>query len=205
MKPELKRNIKANQVRSGLIMSALVSACAAFFIGVPMKKIDISTPTFQNTFALVDDLDFENLNKFKWYAHSQRGKLYAKRNIQVGDNQKTLSMHTAILGHLNGKEIDHRNMITLDNQRHNLRHCTRAENQRNRPAQSNNTSGYKGVSWSKKDRKWVAHTRYNDRKIYLGSFTKAIKAAQAYDKAALQYHGDFAKLNFPERCEKPCQ
>jgi len=166
-----------------------------------MKKIDISTPSHPNKFTLVDDKDYVVLNKYKWTASRQRptGTFYALRGIYRDNKWTTLSMHLMILGNVEGKEIDHRDRDGLNNQRHNLRHCTNTENQRNRVAPINNSSGYKGIGWSKRDNRWRARLAYNGKDIYIGQFKCLIKAVEAYDKAVVKYHGEFAQLNFPER------
>ena len=162
-----------------------------------MKKINISTPTHPDTFALVDNIEYIELNAHKWYAHEEpNGNLYAVRVVRVDGKQTNLMMHTAIMGKIDGKEIDHRNRITLDNQRHNLRHCTHAENQRNTGMYRNNTSGYKGVCWHKGANKWRAKIKCNGKTIHLGLFFCIIKAAKCYDEGAKKYHGEFANLNF---------
>ena len=97
-----------------------------------------------------------------------------------------------------GKEIDHRNGITLDNRRHNLRHCTHVENLRNSQKRIDNTSGYKGVSWHKKRTIWQVGIKNSHKRIHLGYFTCLIRAAKTYDEAAKEYHGEFARLNFPK-------
>ena len=162
-----------------------------------MKKIDISTKKYPNTFALVDDEDYKELNKHKWSASENNGAIYAVRCVRIGDKWKTLKMHAAIIGAVEGKGTDHINCVTLDNQRKNLRHCTKAENACNRGAQVNNTSGYKGVTWYKRDGLWQAQIYHHKQRFYLGRFTCLIKAAIAYDKKAKALHGDFAYLNFP--------
>ncbi len=111
-------------------------------------------------------------------------------------------MHMAILGGKRNKEIDHRDGNGLNNQRSNLRFCTHAENMRNRNIQKNNTSGYKGVSWNKNARKWQAVIKYNGTHIYLGLFFCLVSAARTYDGKARELYGEFARLNFQERCEK---
>ncbi|MHB8108136.1 MAG: AP2/ERF family transcription factor, partial [Candidatus Cryosericum sp.] len=72
---------------------------------------------------------------------------------------------------------------------------THQQNLCNRGAQTNNKSGYKGVSWHKAARKWEAAIHYNGQKVYLGLFPTAIKAAKAYNKRAVELHGAFAHLN----------
>lgn len=165
-----------------------------------MKQIDISSRKHPNTFALVDDVDYETLNAYKWYASTMsNGKIYVVRKIQDGGKQKTLSMHASVIGRVEGKEIDHRSGITLDNQRHNLRHCTRTENQRNRRTTLNNFSGYKGVCWSKCSKKWISRITHDGKLLHLGYFFCLVKAAKAYDKAASEFFGEFARLNFIKR------
>jgi hypothetical protein len=60
--------------------------------------------------------------------------------------------------------------------------------------QIHNTSGYKGVARYK--HKWQAYIGANSKFIHLGLFDSKEAAAHAYDQAALQYHGKFARLNF---------
>lgn len=64
---------------------------------------------------------------------------------------------------------------------------------------SNNGSGFRGVCLNKKAGKWVSAVRYNGRQKYLGLFCDPIEAAKAYDQAALEIHGDNARLNFPNQ------
>ena len=52
------------------------------------------------------------------------------------------------------KVIDHINGNKLDNNITNLRLATRSQNGANRKQQVNNTSGYRGVHWSKESRVW---------------------------------------------------
>lgn len=163
-----------------------------------MKKIDISTKKHPDTFTVVDDEDFAELNEYKWYAGRRpNGQFYAQRNVKIDGKWAVLQMHVAIMGTVTGKEIDHHNRITLDNQRSNLRHSTHAENMRNRKLNADNASGYKGVGWYKRTGKWRSCIKYNTKTIHLGYHTCLIKAAKAYDKAAKSKHGKYARLNFP--------
>ena len=80
----------------------------------------------------------------------------------------------------------------------NLRASTLSENQKNRAPNTNSTSEYKGVCWSKSNRKWKVQYTHNGKLHYVGYFTDEISAAKAYDEATRELHGEFARPNFPE-------
>lgn len=162
--------------------------------GVKMKKIDVSTPKYPDTFALVDDKDYSALVKHKWTAVKFRNSstLYVFRGWK-GSRQY---MHTVILGEKKGLEVDHRDNNGLNNCRDNLRHCTHAQNMQNRKIQGNNRSGYKGVFWCKREKRWIASIGVQGKQITLGRFFCLIKAAKVYDTAARKYHGEYANTNF---------
>jgi HNH endonuclease/AP2 domain len=142
--------------------------------------------------ALVDDEDFEWLSKFKWHI----GGGYAIRTAQNDFKQITVRMHREILQAPKGLEVDHVNKDKLDNRRQNLRLASKSQNARNRGANKNNTSGFKGVSWNKRDNKWQALIRVHLKKKFLGYFDDPTEAAKAYDKAAKELHEEFANTNF---------
>lgn len=89
--------------------------------------------------------------------------------------------------------IDHINGVRTDNRLVNLRECSHAENVRNSKARA--ASGFKGVFPN--GERWFARIRRGDEIHYLGTFNTRTEAAGAYDAAARQLHGDFARLNFP--------
>lgn len=151
-------------------------------------------PLTQNKFALVDDADYDWLMQWKWHAQHNGHNWYAARNQGKRPFRTIVQMHSVIAATPKGFDTDHIDGNGLNNQRDNLRVCTHAENRRNQGKQENNTSGYKGVVWDKG--KWRAEITVNRRKIRLGIFGDPEMAARAYDKAAKQYHGTFAKLNF---------
>lgn len=155
-----------------------------------MKEI----PLTQGKVAIVDDDDFEWLSKWKWYYNQG----YAVRTEDIPGKQKTVLMHAQIMGTPKGMQTDHRDMNTLNNCKANLRICTFSENKFNCNKQSNNTSGYKGVTWDKRNKKWYAQIEFQKKNIGIGHFDNPQEAAKMYDKFAKQYHGDFAKTNFEE-------
>lgn len=89
--------------------------------------------------------------------------------------------------------VDHENLVRSDNHFSNLREATVTDNNRNRTKQSNNTSGYKGVSLHKATGKFAARICVNKQRIPLGYFDTAEEAHQAYIKASEEHHGEFAR------------
>lgn len=154
------------------------------------KKIELS----RGMYALVDDADFEELDKLNWYASEKCRNIYAARREKEGA-RKTIYMHRQILNAKNGWFVDHINGNALDNRRENLRICTHAQNLMNQKPQTGKSSRYKGVSWNKKRNKWEAYLMSNDKKINLGRFDIESDAARAYDKEASVVFGEFANTN----------
>ncbi len=157
-----------------------------------MKEIILS----RGQIAFVDDEDFEKVSKLKWFM-SNNG--YAVRTIHNKKNCKKMHMHQFVLGVT--ETVDHRDGDKLNNQKNNLRVATNTQNQFNRGKQKHNTSGFKGVSYRKNrshlSNPWEAKIHVNKKTYYLGVYAKAKEVAQAYDKAALKYCGEFANFNFP--------
>jgi len=90
------------------------------------------------------------------------------------------------------KEIDHINGDPSDNRIENLRSVTRSENQRNSGKYANNTSGFKGVCWHSRDKKWQAQARdANGKRKTLGYFPTPEAASAAYNDFAMKLHGEF--------------
>jgi len=106
-------------------------------------------------------------------------------------------MEKEVLGVLGRKvTVDHKNGNGLDNRKFNLRICTRSQNQQNKKKPISNTSGFKGVAWSKAANKWCAYIAVNKERIHLGLFVDPKEAARAYDTAARKFFGEFARPNF---------
>ena len=91
--------------------------------------------------------------------------------------------------------LDHIDRNPLNNLIDNLRTCTQSENNANKPKNKNCTSKFKGVSWNKVNSCWVVHIRRGGKLSYLGKFTDEVAAAIVYNKAALDYFGEFAIIN----------
>ena len=158
-------------------------------------------PLTQGHVAIVDDVDYELVEPYKWRIQTVSGRRtggYARSHKKVGDRYATVLMHRLILDAPKGLQVDHANGDGLDNRRCNLRLATREQQGYNRALGSNNTSGYKGVSWFKRQGKWHAGLVYKGESIHLGYHDTPEDAANAYDEAARRYYGKFACTNFPE-------
>lgn len=149
----------------------------------------------QGYVALVDDEDFDRLSQWKWHVSGAPRSPYAARWAARG---KQVWMHLLVAGVEPGEKADHKNRNTMDNRRENLRPCTHQQNMRNRSSAAMSRGEYKGV---------VAHGSGFRAQIFagncrigLGVFRTDIEAAVAYDRAALEHHGEFALFNFdPKR------
>jgi hypothetical protein len=150
-----------------------------------MKEILLT----QGKVTLVDDDIFDYLSKYKW---SFNGGYASKAGKKSGSR---IMMHRLIMDCPKGMDIDHINLNKLDNQKRNLRICTRSENQANVKLVNNNTTGYKGVCFDKSNNNWCAYITKNYTRVNIGSFKSPEKAAEAYDRAAKELFGGFAKTN----------
>lgn len=88
-------------------------------------------------------------------------------------------------------DIDHINGNPNDNRICNLREATHAQNLKNQKLRSNNTSGYKGVYFSKKNRNWVARIKVNYQYKHIGVYTDPETAHFAYIEKAKEVFGEF--------------
>jgi len=156
-------------------------------------------PLTQGKFAMVDDDIFDFLNQWKWYANKTNKTYYAGRII-CKPQRTCIKMHRLIMGSPIGMEVDHIDHNGLNNQRHNLRNCTRGENQKNKNKRTNSEYiGLSHFSCNYKGRKYnyiKASIMSNRKKIHIGCFKTEEEAARAYDKKAKELHGEFANLNF---------
>ena len=148
-----------------------------------MKEISLT----KGFVALVDDTDYDWLNKYKWFYTNG----YAKGWVE---GSKTY-MHRLILGCI-GKELSHhKDDNKLNNQRSNLARVTHGQNERHKSRKDyGNDNTYKGVY--PKFNKWVARIWHNNESVHLGYFSTAEEAARAYDQKAIEFFGNDIRRNF---------
>lgn len=140
----------------------------------------------------VDDSDYDLLAQWCWRINSKGYVGRAAKRVR-GQKRTMISMHRLILGVSDSSiHVDHRNGIKHDNQRDNLRACTKTQNSWNRPAQQNNSSGYKGVSRHADTGKWQALIGHKGARFHLGLFDSPEAAHAAYCAKARELHGEYA-------------
>jgi hypothetical protein len=142
-------------------------------------------------FATVDDSDYEEVSKYRWYAFGHGRNVYAA----TSKNGRMVYMHRMLMRPRKGYVVDHIDGNGLNNRRCNLRVCTPAQNLINK-APRGGTSRFTGVYRAKK--KWLAHVTHRGKYYYLGVFDDEVEAAKARDRKAYELHGEYAYLNFPE-------
>lgn len=156
-------------------------------------------PLTQGKVALVDAEDYDWLMGWKWRVlHSAANLWYARRTVRKisGDaHRKDEFMHRVIMEAPKGIDTDHINGDGLDNRRYNLRICTHQQNIRNQRPQINRTSQYKGVSKHSRTGRWQCGIQHNSKVIWLGYFDNEEEAGLAYNTAATELFGEFARLN----------
>lgn len=158
-----------------------------------MRRINLN----KGKSTIVDDIDFEWLNQWKWRINDRKGYLYAVRCTTIQGRKTTITMSRLISNCPLGMLCDHINGDTLDNRRENLRHCNHSQNGANRvKAKGMWASDFKGVSYQRIRKRWAARIGVNGQWINLGWFKVEKDAAKAYDKAARTYFGRFALTNF---------
>ena len=150
-----------------------------------MRKIKLT----QGKYALVDNEDFEWLSQWKWVFNNG----YAVVSRYIGGGSKnakraTIYMHRLINKTPSGFETDHINRNKLDNRKENLRIASKNLNSINRGLRKDNTSGYKGVGWEKRRKKWYASIMINQKSKTLGCFNNIQDAIFIRQEAERKYH-----------------
>ena len=113
----------------------------------------------------------------------------------IKTDKRLRAAHRLVILYTDGylpEEVHHLNHVRDDNRRCNLLPTIRKNNAKSRLPNKNNTSGFKGVGWHQKRKKWVAKIRVDGKLIFLGYFDIAEEAYVTYCAAAKKYFGEFA-------------
>lgn len=111
-----------------------------------------------------------------------RGYLRIKIDGKNYMNHRLAFMY--MIGRFPNEETDHINHDKHDNRWCNLRECSRQENLRNYPIGNRNKSGYMGVCYHKRQKKYCARIRTGSGSLHIGSFDSPLDASIAYRKEA---------------------
>ena len=131
--------------------------------------------------------DYDKIKDYCWHEQITPSGYHMLTAAEPNTN-KTILM-TNVLGY---KWYDHIDRNALNNRKVNLRLCTASQNNMNQSRQSNNTSGFIGISWSKQQQKWRAYININKKLTYLGIFIDKDDAIKARLQAEAEYYGEFA-------------
>lgn len=168
-----------------------------------MKLIPLSETSYRNHgkyIVKVDDEDYDYLMKWSWTVLVKNHTCYAFMGNKIDKSSKVIMMHRLIMKTPKGMVVDHIDHNGLNNQKSNLRNCTRMQNASNKTPRG--LSKYLGVDFIKCTIKgkeysyWRARVGSNYKSIMLGRYKTEIDAAKAYDIKAKEIHGEFANLNF---------
>jgi hypothetical protein len=154
-----------------------------------MKKVPVWFDNKIVAHALVDDVDYELVMQYKWWADRK----YACTSYMG----KYTHMHVVILGKApTGFMWDHANGRGLDNQRSNLRLATRVQN-------SANTSGLGVYEYTDKPRnkRWGAILHVGGKKYRKMCYTEE-EAKIARDEMVRMYQPEFGRYHFPRKGER---
>lgn len=155
-------------------------------------------PLTKGQFALVDDEDFDFINQWKWkLSDSGYAIRYAHIGMENGKRKsKRICMHRLLADTPDHLQTDHINTNKLDNRRSNLRNCTKSQNHMNKRKRLGLTSAYKGVHKDKRGKgKYEARICVGGVSKRIGRFVSEIDAAKAYNAAAIETYGEYARIN----------
>lgn len=108
-------------------------------------------------------------------------------------------MHRKLMNTQINKEVDHIDGNGLNNQKYNLRNCTRIENSYNSKMKNTNKIGINDISFAKWAKKFRVQLKTNGKRIHVGYFKTIPEAEDAYNAIVLKTRGEFAKINKEEK------
>ena len=149
--------------------------------------------------VLVDDEDAPALELWAWsFITKKSGGGYAYRDVKHPTTRKRTRklMHREIMNAPKGLLVDHIDGNGLNNQRSNLRLVTPTQNKQNQTAsRKDKKSGFKGVSWCPSKNSWRVSITVNGVNRTLGYFKDIQLGKEAYNRAALEAFGVYARVN----------
>lgn len=157
-----------------------------------MKQIPVATRKNTKEYILVDDEDYEYLNQWCWMkSHGYAFRMKYMKN--TGGKYKNILMHRIINNTPDGFFTDHINRNKLDNRKCNLRTATSSQNKFNTGLSKSNRSGYKGIIWNSKRKKWQATITVHNKTLNLGRYNILGGAFLVRKWSERLYFGDWRK------------
>lgn len=153
--------------------------------------VQIALINNETTIVSPEDAD---LAKFRWY-RTGGGKYVKSHQCTPALMHRVVIERVLGRSLVEGEYVDHINGDVSNNTRDNLRVASKRQNGRNRKVNGNSKSGYKGVSFYARSKAWRACITLNGKGKTLGYYATPEDAARAYDLAALEHFGEFARLN----------
>lgn len=146
--------------------------------------------------AVIDAADVCLVQGHNWSACLRRGgRVDATTSVKRDGLSLTFYLNRVICGVTEAVLVDHRDGDTMNNRKGNLRIATNSQNTANRHAPTESNSGYKGVWFDRKRQLYVASIGIRGTRKTIGRFEEAQEAALAYDAAAINAFGEFARTN----------
>ncbi len=149
------------------------------------NKIVIKRKDGSIYYILISKEDILKIQKRKWCLLKTNRQIY----VRSTKRKSCLFLHQYLLPTKSPYLfVDHINRNTLDNRRSNLRLVSRFQNGWNMKLRSDNRSGYKGVHWFKKTKKWCARISVMGKRISLGHYCNLKDAIRVRKCAENKYH-----------------
>jgi hypothetical protein len=144
--------------------------------------------------TVIDAADVHLVAEFQWAVCPRPGKsTYAMRTDGRGGKKRSVFFHRVLMGEPLDMRVDHIDCNGLNNRRSNLRLATISQSNHNSRTPRHNTSGLKGVSWHKREKKWSSYINVNRQRHHLGLHATADLAHAAYCEASARLHGEFGR------------
>jgi hypothetical protein len=157
----------------------------------------ISQEYLREIFNYKDGEFYWKNHKYKALNNKKVGGINGMGYHQLTINSKLYATHRLIfLFHYNflPKTIDHIDGNKLNNKIENLREATLSQNQQNTKKHKDNTSGVKGITWHKFNKRWQVQMTVNGKNKYFGAYKDIDYAKFVIDAMRNKYHKEFANF-----------
>jgi len=146
--------------------------------------------------AVIDSADWPIVKGYHWHGLlGKSGIVYAAASPH---KRVTVYMHRLLLDAPAGARVSHHDHDGLNNRRSNISIRTCSEILRHNRGNGRNSSGYRGVTYNRQIKRWVAQIGMDGVNTYIGTRDTAEDAARLYDETVRERFGEFASTNFPQ-------